>query len=387
MNAKKLLPVLITLIFTASALCLPQEEKTELSNTMHASCVIKVVTTGDLVPRDDRSLRETIVFTLKSSNVGGKAAKEILGITPKADFWHHLIVYSVSMTEGPDDIYTNTVGLSIDLENVEPAPAPAAEEFLFALVEEFRQSLNKSYKDSQRILAQQIALAQGNADYMEARLRNLQDEQADLRARSGLPNLSRDAILKDANNMKTKIAEEEFNLSSMDWRHDSVFEQIRFFRERIQEETLDSNIVLKGLEELIDLHQKRLDTVNKQVEEGHVSADKIVEAEEKLARAKIELAQKKQQIKDNAGGNKIDQLKFQLNNFEIEKAETNKKIKYLHSRLGSTEALLRHADTYEILSLKVQVAKNALKNALYKLEEMKQQLNTMAPAVILVGSE
>lgn len=386
MNPKKLLPVLITLIFTTSALCFPQEDETELSYTQQVSCVIRIVTTPDILPWNN--IEEGIYSILKSSNVGGKAAKETLGIIPDRPFWQCLNINIISKPQRYLDVYETMIGLSIDLQKPRsPTPGPVAEEFLFALVEAFRQSLDKSYTDSQRIWAQQIAHAEDNIKSAELRLRLLQDEQSDLRAKTGLLDLSRDAILKDANNIKSKVAQEEFSLRSMDWRRDSVLEQMRFFHEKIREEANDSNTVLKGLEELIGFHQKRLDTVKMQVEAGNVSADMIVEAEEKLARAKIELAQKKQQITNDAGGNKIDQLEFQLHNFEINKAETDEKIKYLQGRLGSTEALLRQADTYEILSLKVQVAKNALKDALYKLEETKQQLNLLAPAVILVGSE
>jgi len=379
---KKLLPVLITLIFTTSALCLSQEDDTELSNTMHASCVIKIVTTPDILPWNN--IEESIYSILVSSNVGGKTAKQTLEITPAQIFWQCLNVDMISSPPRYPDVYETMISLSIDLdESGVSAPAPAVEEFLFALVEGLRQSLNKSYIGSQRIWAQQIAFAEENAATAEVQLRNLQAEQAELRAQAGLPDLSRDAILKDANNIKTQIAQEEFNLSSMDWRRDSVLKQMRFFHEKIREE--NNNVVLKGLEELISFHEKSLDTVKKQVEEGHVSADMIVEAEEKLARAKIELAQKKQQITNDAGGDKFKQLEFQFANFEIDKAETEKRLQYLQGRLGSTEPLLQQADQFEILTLKVKVAKGALTDALYKLEETKKQLNTMAPAVVLVG--
>jgi len=386
MNAKKLLPVLITLIFTASALCLPQEEKTELSYTRQASCVIRIVTTPDILPWNN--IEESIYSILVSSNVGGKAAKQTLEITPGPLFWDVLNVNAISKPQRYPDICETIISLSVDLnESGDPVPAPAAEEFLFALVEGLRQSLNKSYEDSKKIWIQQIALAEENSDTAESRLRNLQDEQSVLRLKANLPDLSPDAILKDANNIKTQIAQEEFNLSSMDWRRNSVLKQIRFFQEKIANE-INDNIVLKELQNLVDVQTKELERIRKLKEiGGEISDDQLIQAEEKLAKTKIELAQKKQQITNNAGGNKIDQLKFQFNNFEIDKAETLEKMKYLSSRFSSTETLLRQAEQYEILSLKIQVAKNALKNALYKLEETKQQINTMAPVVILVGSE
>lgn len=78
MKTQKITVLLASVILLAAAVAQPQEEAQPATGTRTASCLVKVTCDPEILPLGF----ETIEYLLCSSGVGGKAASEVLGLSP-----------------------------------------------------------------------------------------------------------------------------------------------------------------------------------------------------------------------------------------------------------------------------------------------------------------
>ncbi len=382
MKTKTLITVAAILILTASLPLFSQEKKPELSGTLHAACIIKVDAARNILPGNEAMM---IQYILSSSNIGGKIAKDILGVTLGPGTWDFLTVETISHSSSLPNVSTYMFRLYVDFSNFpkDLGLKPVAEEFLDALVHALRNSLEKSNDDYMEIYRHQEDFAAENAQKAEVELRALQEG---LRKISGPRNLSREAILKDISSLTEELRNTKPRMSMFHARRGNLEQQIAEIQRKVEEQ-IKSSPILDDMKKIVDIEANRLDKIRKLVEKSQLSEENLFDAQSKLARARVELAQKEQEIKDAAGGLRISQLMEELNNINLMQAETEEKIQDLDKQLFETDMLMKSADDYDIVALKVNAARNFLEQTLGKLNEIKIGFNPIRPVVTIVGSE
>jgi predicted DNA-binding protein YlxM (UPF0122 family) len=428
MRIQKLTALLAILVLLPAAAAMVEkgakEEKKELSNTRTASCLVKVTCDPAILPLSF----DTIEHLLRSSGVGGKAIREIFGIAalPGAeseglvDFGIEPLSdepssderkgrgrpYGVELDE--EKVYVREMGaprgmgprprkkhampmrggftytsqrplffqLAVELEPDDVKPA--AEEFMKALLDNLRKTLDAAFDDYRKKFNQQLDFAHRDVHNAEADLAGLQEK---LRQILGTHNLERQAILDDISRSR-----KELQATEMKFETDEAF--VKATSKRIVEtegkmrNKINTDPVLAELQKIIAMHEERL---KKLMRKG--TPEELSQARENLARARIELAQRREQVSQSAGAELINSLRNQISQFTIERAQAGKRMEHLSHQLEDAQVLLERADEYERFSLRLKIAKQTLEESLLLQSRMKRKSLLIQPSVVVFGAD
>jgi predicted nucleic acid-binding Zn-ribbon protein len=388
MKAKKIAPIFILIVLSIVSAIAAKEEKKQLSGTYSASCMIKIIADRQIL---EPGAAENNVFSiLQSSGIGVKAAKDILGFKPEELTSDALL--NIIKTELFQNFSYSRGRQSIDIDSIytfrlktdaNPAPVPAAQEFMQVIIDGLRQNLNRAFEDYRNRLYQQIKNAEESAASTEKDFYSLQKQMREL---SGSRDFSRKAILADINSLQKQTDRLTIDISESEAYLENSTKQISECRARA-EEKVKTNALISEMENMIKAQQQEVDSLrNKRGGEGG-EQDPALSAREKLSHLKIELGNRKEEVFRNSGGNRIDNLNEEIANASPRINGDKKKLEFLQQRLVEAQKLLEKADEYEVLSIKADITKMSLKDCLQKLEGLKQGANLIPPTITVMGAE
>jgi len=396
----------------------------QISSTQTASCLVKITFDPLVLSLDS----VTIDSLLHSTSIGGKVARETLDVSPDQALGLFKVETlggtvgsllpepspirrpgSAGMMEGQrmGQDYTSTATqsgttprmsttptlitptaektilfkLQVDLpENIKPA----AEEFMYALVNNLRSTLVKVFNDYKLRFESQLKLAGQEATNTESDLR---EKQKTLREISRSRILNRDQILADI----YRLRQEEKNAKSSQATNqiiiDATTKKISDLQTKITEQ-LENDAISIELQKIIDLIGKLLVETERQAEAGNIPASQVNEVKEKLARARIEKARHRESLSKSFGGNLIESLNKQLADRSIQVTELEATLVSLTKQLEEAESLLEKADDYELLTLKVEIAKQSLQESILWRDRISRQIRLLqSPTVSILGSD
>jgi hypothetical protein len=445
-NAKHILVLIIgTVLATNLVQSAEQPQQSTLTNTRQASCLVKITCAPAVLPLGF----ETIDYLLHSSGVGGKAVRDVLGIsTDQVPGDYCTIEYvqeltsnaasksSTGSSSGPDGMYEYEYAMMMDMEaqrkempmgktmpsttspgRVRSFPRtrknplvgrtitstitspseeqtylfslniqlpeevkPEAEKLMDALLQNLRSVLAGAFDEHLQRLRDQLKLADEETQRAEHELSTRQEE---LNKISDSRILDRNLILNNISNLRSDIQKIEMEEASNRITVDAMMKQIAETKDKMMEE-INKDGVGKDLAELVVLHEKNLRNVEKLSESGRASVAEVTDAREKLARARIELAQRRDQLSKSAGGNLIDSLNSQLADYSIKAAQNQAKLSNLKQQLNEAEELLGKTDDYELLSLKIDIAKQNLQEAILWRDEISRKIRIIQPPLVSV---
>jgi len=396
-----------------------------VSNTRTASCLVRVTCAPEVLPLDC----DTITYLLRSSTVGGRAARDVLGIqfvdklleieelSSEAGVYSRIAEHEDSMQVKGQEEYvamqaeletrkrrsgpggTTTVPepqfidepifffrLQLDLreEVIGQSVKPAAEEFMNAVIKNMREALNIAADDFRSRIRARINLAAQEADRSEGELMELQTK---LRELSGSGQLSRKAVLADISQLSQELRSVKMKQASQSATVEAITKKIAEAEAKATEK-LKSDTVTDELKRLLELQVLHLESVKKLVENGRVPQREIADAEERLARARIEIAKRREELTKSTGGDLIASLNNQLSNLSIETAQYEARLSSIKEQLDEAKGLLARADEYELLSMKADIAKQNLQETILWREGMcrEERLLQLAPTVTVLGT-
>jgi len=439
-TTKRLTILLIVAILATSPIQAAEQSKAKLSNTLLASCLVKITCDPVVLPLSF----ETIEYLLYSSGVGGKAAREALDISPDQvhdlfmiEYVHELTSKSAPKSskgrssgfeEGMDE-YEYARMMEAEMERPMMGPStrssrggrgssrrtrrtpqtartittsalptdektylfslhielsdefkPAAEEFMDALLLNLRNALGSTFDEHRQKLRKQVEIADEEAHRAEYDLREQQDR---LRTISGSRILDRNKILVNIEGLRNDMQKIEMEQASEQVLVEATANEIAQIQEKMQKE-IDKDTVTRELEQLLVLQERNLQNVEKLHKNGSASSGDLAEAQQKLARSRIELAQRREQLSKSAGGNRIESLNSQLAGFSINTTQNRMKLKNYKAQLAEAEELLSKTDDYELLSLKVDIAKQNLQETILWRDRMSRQIRMIQPPTVTV---
>ncbi len=419
METTKHIVVLLVLILLISvpAQSANKPATTELSNTHVASCLVKVTFDPLVLPLDNI----TIDYLLHSSSVGGRVAREVLNISPdqvsdifkiealagasgrilpqdrrrrtesrglntegrgqrqellSSDFG---LLYSEQMSFATEQ--TLLFWLSVKLGN---DVKPAAEEFMDALVDSLRSTLVKVFEDYKLRFNNQLQLAEQEATNAE---KDIRDKQKTLREISRSRVLDRDKILADIYRLRQEVQAANMNQASDQVIIDATTKRIADIQARIKKQ-LENDLITIELQSIVEMSGKLVIEAEKQVKAGTISSLQLDEIKEKLVRARIEIARRREQLSSSVGGNLIESLNKELADRSIRATQDEASIRSMEQQLAEAESLLAKADDYELLSLKADIAKQNLQESILWRDRTSRQIRFLqSPMVSILGGE
>jgi len=449
-NTKRIVVLLILSFLTVGPAQSAEKPARRISNTRTASCLVKIACDPALLSLDFQS----IDALLHSSSIAGRAAREVLDISPDRVYdliefksvqhldsaklpqmpssrgtptWESALgEYDAMMTEddtgqpeppgtnsaqskpsysysrgslssaahsrtrGSDSrVFRTTPATSQSLANektilihlavhLDEDMTPQAEEFIDALILYLRLSFFDAFESHRERLTVQLGLADEEAVLAEEDLREKQDA---LRNISGSRVLDREVILGDIMELRDEIQRIEMDQTSDRVIIDATVKRIAEIEAKAKEQ-LENDAIAKELQVLLELRGKHLQNTKR------TSSAEFADAEEKLARARIELAQRREQLSKSAGGNMIDSLNKRLTDSSIEMAQNEVHRATYMQQFDEAEKLLGRADDYELLSLKADIARQSLWEALVWRDSVSRYARMLrAPMVSVIGTE
>ena len=144
-------------------------------------------------------------------------------------------------------------------------------------------------------------------------------------------------------------------LARLQGRMPAIEEQIMRIRKDIDEK-IQADQVSEELRKILQLQIKYLEGVKKLVESGHVQDAAVADAEEKVARANIELARRREQIGASAGTDQLAKLSNELATLAIDMAEKSATLEVIKKQLDRTEQQLAVADISDPQVSRVRLA-------------------------------
>ncbi len=466
MKTTKSAVILLALVLLTAVQPVEAMEKPEISNTRTASCLFKITADEAVLPLNEFA----VDYLLRSSGVAGKAAREILGISPDAasELFEIEEIFGVDSPLGgyggygvelggmdlPADATpgASTLGATTTSRSTRPTATPpprtatrtpttrtsrpriptttttrqtyptrtttptrpkptvtqpppyrteqtilfrlqvglgdeakpAAEEFMMALIDNLRSALSGAFEQYSAKLNKQLRLA-----YEEARLaeEELVRMQAELRDFSVSRDLSRYAILKDISTLRQKLQTAIMNRASDETLYEATAERIAEEQAR-RRELVEDDPITRELKSILDVHEKRLKDTQKLYESGSASAADLEDVKEKIIRARIELAKRQEEVGNPPGSVVLSSLNDELASLSTKVALARQEISSFEEQLKEAEELLGKADSYELLSLKADIARQSLEETLLWHARLGRNIRSVQPPdVTVIGAE
>jgi len=429
---KRIVILLILLLLTSiPAQSTEQPATIQISNTRTASCVVKITSDPMVLPLDDA----TIDYLLHSTGIGGRVTRELLDISPEQVpdiFKIEALVgatgrilpepsprrrsvptgmeeyemmtetermgmeYKTSTTQSgysrrtptttatsPSSAMEQTILFKLQI-NLPENVKPIAEEFMNALVGNLRSTLVKAFEDYRLRFKTQLQLTEQEAINAE---KDLRENQKILREISGTHVLDRTKILADISRLRQEVQTAKMSQASNQVIINATTKQMAEIQTKIKDK-LENDSITMELQGLVEMIEKLLAQAEIEVQAGRMQATQLEDLKVQLARAKIELARRREELSKSAGGSLIESLNKELANRSIQATQDEANLSSQEKQLTEIESLLVKADDYELLSLKADIAKQNLQEAMLWRDRMSRQIRLLQPPMIsILGGE
>ena len=188
----------------------------------------------------------------------------------------------------------------------------------------------------------------------------------------------------------------EMDIAQKRARQDAIEQQIQHTQVLI-ERNLERDPIARELQVMIEMHIERVNRIRGSAAKKGSSGLEAQEffkvglrdeARENLAKAKIELARRREDLNKTAGGDRLDDYNRDLAGQAIERAENEAVLKLLDERLKQTEAQLKEASRFAPRIARIDLGKERLEVADHRLNELKIRLAGLRrPTVTVVGAD
>jgi hypothetical protein len=193
-------------------------------------------------------------------------------------------------------------------------------------------------------------------------------------------------LLDDRSGLFREKQNLEMELARLQGRMPAIETQIRRIKDEIDEK-IRGDQVSEELRKILDMQVKRLEGFKKLVDDGDINGG-VADAEEKVARAKIELAKRREQIGISAGSDQLAKLNNELSTLAIDMAEKKAMLDVIKKQLDQTLQQLMAADISDPQVSRIRVEAQALEIAERRVNELNARyVGLQIPIVSVLGGD
>ncbi|MHC4890754.1 MAG: hypothetical protein ACYTEO_14970, partial [Planctomycetota bacterium] len=207
--------------------------------------------------------------------------------------------------------------------------------------------------------------------------------QQQLRSISDYRDLSRNVIFNDIDGLRKDIQKFEMQKATDLIEMRAIGKEIADTEVKIKEKVRNDPITIE-LQRIVDIQTDSLKRTQELVKEGAVSSAEVEDVLEKLARARIEIAKRREEIGKAQGGDRVNQLSSKLAQYTQRMAQYELTLSNMGDRLKEAMDFLDRADNYELISLKAEIARESLQEALLWNEQMNRKARLVQPPAVTV---
>jgi hypothetical protein len=255
---------------------------------------------------------------------------------------------------------------------------------MVALIENLRIALREAFDQYSAKLNKQLELADKEAIQAEQQLVRL---QAELREISGSRDLSRYAILQNISSLRQILQSAKMKRASDEMLYEETAKQIAEEQARRKKLVEDDPITLE-LQRIVEIQTNSLARIQELVKQKTASSAEVEDVLEKLARARIELAKRREEVSNPPGSLVLSSTNEELASLSTRVALAQQEIDSFEKQLKEAEDLLNIADRYELLSLKADIARQGLEETLlWRARLGRNNRSIQPPDVTVIGAE
>jgi hypothetical protein len=186
--------------------------------------------------------------------------------------------------------------------------------------------------------------------------------------------------------LSRKLQDLELNLAGQEARRKAIVEQIVQTQHQTQKKLAD-NQVTQELTNLVRLNEESLSNLRKQVDAGRASTAELTQATENLARARIELAKRREELSRQVGGGQLEQLNGEMSRIMIDRAEKQARRDILRRQLTQVQQQLARASAFDPEAARARTAREGIDILARRITELQMRIaNLQRPMVTVIGA-
>jgi hypothetical protein len=139
--------------------------------------------------------------------------------------------------------------------------------------------------------------------------------------------------------------------------------------------------VIAELEQLVEMHSAQLGELSTQYRPG---SNELADVKEKLTRARIDMAKRRQEMSLPAGGDQVGKYNIELADITIELAEKAAALRVLNEQLGQTEHQLTAATMIDPQVSRIRMAIRSFEMADERVNELNAHIVNLRPPTVSV---
>jgi hypothetical protein len=412
------------------------------SNTRFAGCVVKITVDPAIMPLNAR----TIGSLLYSSAIASKASRKMLSIEAPEDTLHQLIrvelldvsspapqrerqveelmrqmgqiyrprggeaaegagVPSQEPSRAPDGTgmmrganspdsfgvanavrpemrmeHSATVQLIVNLTDSMP---PLADEFLKEVVANLEESLARAYAAQQGDLRDSLNFAVRQQEMARTALKGGAEETRATAARWPMVETDAANLGGQRSELTRKMQALELDLGGIDARRKAIQEQMAVTRKE-EGKRLAQDVVTQELQRVLGTSEQGLARFK---ESGAPGQAYVAQAEESVAKARIDLARRQEELSRQAGGGQLEEFTKELSRLVIDKAEKEAQLQIVRKQLDEVQRQLAQALTFDPEAARLRMAQEALDITGRRVAELQMRISNLQPLMVtMIGA-
>jgi len=199
--------------------------------------------------------------------------------------------------------------------------------------------------------------------------------------------ISLEPLLDEKHNLLREKRGLEMEVARLEARHTAIEEQIARISDQMAAKVKDEPVTVE-LQRLLETQAQQLANIRKLIDAGRAPAADLANAEERLTRTRIELAQRREEISQSAGGDQLARFNRELADIMIDLAERRAEFGVIDKQLKQTEGQLTMATTFDPQISQIRIAKQTLEIASRRVSELETLLAGLRePTVTVLGAD
>ena len=175
----------------------------------------------------------------------------------------------------------------------------------------------------------------------------------------------------------------EMDLARLNARQTAIQQEIAKITTEVADK-LGADYVTVELERIIEINANQLAAIAKRVESGTAASTDLGLMREKLARARIELARRREELNKSAGGDQLTRLNNELSSLAIDLSERTAELQVLNTQLRQTESQLALATTFDPRVSQLRLIREAFETAERRIGQLRARIAGLTPPVVTV---
>jgi hypothetical protein len=260
--------------------------------------------------------------------------------------------------------------------------APAATEAMEAIIDLLGNTLQRDFDLYKERMTKRADQVQRQAADAEMQVRKL---QANLQELSPSKELHRESLMEEISTCRDQIRRNQLDDELNRAMADNLSQQMEEAKKKADIQ-MAGDPVLKDLETMLVISKERVDAAKQLVTAGQANQASLQDAMEKLTRANIELSQRREQIGISAGTERINELLKRMSDISLQMTKYRIQLDRLNQRILEAENQLDKSVDYEMLSMRLELAKEKLRESLRRAESIRDS-QPEPPVITPIGAD